>query len=161
LICGLLLYEFEIASVSYTKMPVAGVYWLMWKPIINRIMAFPGRWRDLRESDPSAEDPSAIAISLFASMACLGLLSGVAAPGVAWLTMRWFWWLAYTLIPMSVTAILLYRSCWQPGPSRVARAFLLILLSGLILIGAVLAIGILLAAGCFYVRGLETDMGPG
>jgi hypothetical protein len=57
----------------------------------------------------------------------------VAGRAVELLEVRWIEWLVYAIIPISVTFIILYRSCWNPEIKGVTQTCSLLLLSCIIL----------------------------
>ena len=83
---------------------------------------------------------------VFACLACFGSLTFIywaARPAVERLEVRWAEFLVYAVIPIAVTFIILYRSCWHREIAWVARTGFLLLLSCLILMGVLLAIGVM------------------
>jgi hypothetical protein len=89
-----------------------------------------------------------------ASIACfvsLTFLCWVARPAVELLQVRWIELLVYAIIPITVTFIMLYRSCWHREITGAARTCSLLLLSCLILGGELIAAGFMfcLALLCF------------
>jgi hypothetical protein len=85
---------------------------------------------------------------VFASLACFGSLTFiycVARPAVELLEARWAELLVYAIIPIAVTFIILYRSCWHREITGVARTSSLLLISGLILVGVIVAAGVMLS----------------
>jgi len=57
------------------------------------------------------------------------------------------WWaelLAYAIVPIAVTFVVLYRSCWHREITGAARTGSVLLLSCTILVGELIAMGILL-----------------
>ncbi len=61
----------------------------------------------------------------------------------------WAEWLVYSSIPMAVTFVILYRSCWHREITGLARTSALLLISCLILAGVILAVGFLLCITWF------------
>jgi hypothetical protein len=109
---------------------------------------------------PPPEASSPVGLALFACVASFGLVVLLARPWVALLSIWWIELWVYSLIPVALTFIILYRSTWCPEITGVARTCSLLLLSCAILGGIILAIGLLLALGCFFVLGLKSDLGP-
>lgn len=101
---------------------------------------------------------------VIASIACfVSLLAiySVARPAVELLEIFWEELLAYAVIPISVTFIILYRSCWHREIIGLARTCSLLLLSSLILFGVMLAIGVLLCVLWFCLNALTVTRDPG
>lgn len=87
-------------------------------------------------------------VIILASLACFGSFTfvyWVARPAVELLEVRWAEFLIYAAIPISVTFMILYRSCWHREIARAARACSLLLLSSVILVGVLFAIGVMLS----------------
>jgi len=85
---------------------------------------------------------------VIASIACfvsLLLFYSVARPAVELLEVFWEELLAYAVIPISVTFIILYRSCWHREIVGAARTGCLLLVSSGILAGVLFAIGVMLS----------------
>ena len=85
---------------------------------------------------------------VIASIACfvsLLVFYSVARPAVELLEVFWEELLAYAVLPMAVTFIILYRSCWHREIMGAARTGCLLLLSSGILAGVLLAIGLMLS----------------
>jgi hypothetical protein len=91
---------------------------------------------------PLQRDMVIAAIACFVSLL---VFYSVARPAVELLEVFWEELLAYAVIPMSVTFIVLYRSCWHREIARMARAGFLFLLSGGIFVGVLFAIGLMLS----------------
>ena len=89
---------------------------------------------------PLQRDMVIAAIACFISLL---VFYSVARPVVELLEVFWEELLAYAIIPMAVTFIILYRSCWHREIVGVARTGSLLLLSSVILIGVLLAIGVM------------------
>ncbi len=86
-----------------------------------------------------------------ASLACflsLIIFYWVARSAVNLIAVPWVETLVYALMPISVTFVILYRSCWHPEISTAARTVFL-LLSCAILGGVVFASGILFYTALF------------
>jgi hypothetical protein len=75
---------------------------------------------------------------VMASIACFASLTVFywgARRAVELIEVRWVEWLVYAVIPISVTFIILYRSCWHREITGAARTCSLLLLSCIILGG--------------------------
>jgi hypothetical protein len=93
-----------------------------------------------------------------ASIACFASLIfiyWVASPAVKLLEVRWIELLVYSSIPISVTFIILYRSCWHREITGAARTFCLLLLSGIIFGGEVIATGIIFCIAMFCLNAMQ------
>jgi len=85
---------------------------------------------------------------VIASIACfvsLLVFYSVARPAVELLEVFWEELLAYAVIPIAVTFIILYRSCWHREIVGAARTGCLLLVSSGILAGVLFAIGVMLS----------------
>jgi hypothetical protein len=101
---------------------------------------------DENEQAPEVQSPLQRAM-VTASIACFVSLVSfyyVARPAVAVLESWWVEGLVYAVIPLAVTFVILYRSCWHEEITGAARTWSVLLLSGVILAGVLLAIGIML-----------------
>jgi hypothetical protein len=97
-------------------------------------------------------------VFVIASIACfvsLMIIYWVASPAVKLLEVRWVELLAYAIIPLSVTFIILYRSCWHREITGAARTCSLLLLSCVILSCEFIAIGIMLCIGLFCFNAIS------
>jgi hypothetical protein len=102
--------------------------------------------------------------NIIASLTCFASLLGsywFEKPLVEMLDDPWAEFLVYATIPISVTFIILYRSCWHPEIIGLARTSSLLLLSCLILVGVILAIGILHCVIWFCSTALTVTHDPG
>jgi hypothetical protein len=84
-----------------------------------------------------------IIVASIACFAALALVYCLAAPAVKLLEVWWAELLAYAIIPISVTFIILYRSDWRREISGAARTWSVLLLSLTIFAGVLLAVGVL------------------
>ena len=106
----------------------------------------------------SVQSPSEQAI-VIASICCyvsLIFFYWVAKRVVVRLEVRWIELLVYAIIPITVTFIILYRSCWHREITGAARTCSLLLLSCVILGGELIAIGFML---CMVLFGLNAITG--
>ena len=74
------------------------------------------------------------------------------------------WWaelLIYSIVPISVTFILLYRICWRKELSGWARTCCVLALSCIILAVELIFIGIMLCIIMFGVGAFSNGSGPG
>jgi hypothetical protein len=84
----------------------------------------------------------------------------VERPLVAPIEDRWAEFLFYAPLPMAVTFIVLYRSCWHWEIKGVARTCVLLLLSWSILVGELFAIGVMLCVGWFCLNAVSGGFHP-
>ena len=98
------------------------------------------------EQTPEAQSPlqHAFAIASVACFASLLIVCWAARPAADWLATTWAGLLVYAIIPISVTFIILYRSCWHREILGAARTCRLLLLSCAILAGVSVATGVML-----------------
>jgi hypothetical protein len=118
---------------------------------------------DDNEQRPDVQSPLQRTI-VVASIACfVSSLSfyWIARRTVELLEVDWVQWLVYGIIPITVTFIILYRSCWHPEITGAARTGSLLLLSCVILGGVLLAIGVMLAMLWFCLYAVSSGPGPG
>jgi hypothetical protein len=118
---------------------------------------------DDNEQTPEVQSPSQQAI-VIASIACfvsLLFFYWVARHAVELLEVRWIEWLFYSIVPISVTFIILYRSCWHPEITGAARTCSLLLLSCIILGGVLVASGFMFCISLFCVNALSVTTDPG
>jgi hypothetical protein len=110
------------------------------------------------EQTPPDESPlqRVFAIASIACFASLMFIYWVASPAVKLLEVRWVELLVYAIIPLSVTFIILYRSCWHREITGAARTCFLLLLSCAILSCEFVAIGIML---CIVLFGFNAITG--
>jgi hypothetical protein len=111
---------------------------------------------DDNEQTPDVQSPLQRAV-VMASIACfvsLIIIYWVARPAVELLHVRWVEWLVYAIIPISVTFIILYRSCWHPEITGAARTYSLLLLSCIILVGVFIAIGFIILGVFAFFSGI-------
>ena len=108
---------------------------------------------DDNEQTPEVQSPSQRAI-VIASIACfisLIIFYWVARHAVELLEVRWIEWLVYAIIPISVTFIILYRSCWHREITGAARTCSLLLISCIILGGDLIAVGAMLCMAVSFI----------
>ena len=118
-------------------------------------------WFHVRhEDDPPAETTAPVGVALLACFASLALTYWLTRSLVTQLSVWWIQLWVYALVPVAVTFIILYRSCWHPKITGAARTCSLLLLSCAIFAGTLLAIGLLLAVGCLFVSVLQPNFGP-
>lgn len=107
----------------------------------------------MNDNEQTSQDQSPLQRAFtIASTACfvsLIIFYWVARPVVERLQVRWVELLVYAIIPLSVTFIILYRSCWHREITGAARTCSLLLLSCVILSCEFVAIGIMLCIGLF------------
>jgi hypothetical protein len=115
---------------------------------------------ELKPEVPSSSEQAVViaSIACFASWIAFYL---AAKPVVELLQVRWAEILVYLIIPISVTFIILYRSCWHPEITGAARTCSLLLLSCIILVGTLVASGFMLCMAAFCVNALSVTRDPG
>ncbi len=89
-----------------------------------------------------------------ASLTCLISLIffyGAASGVVSELRVWWEEWLVYATVPVLLTFFILYRSCWHPEITGVARTCSVFLLSCAILAGDIVAVGAMLCLAVFVI----------
>jgi hypothetical protein len=112
---------------------------------------------DDNEQTPEVQSPFQRAM-VMASIACfvsLIFFYWVARPAVVRLEVRWAELLVYAIIPISVTFIILYRSCWHREITGAARTCSLLLLSCIILGGELIAIGFMFCMASFCLNAIS------
>ena len=100
---------------------------------------------------------------VIASIACfvsLLVFYSVARPAVELLEVFWEELLAYAVIPMAVTFIILYRSCWHREIVGAARTGCLLLISCIILFGVLFGIGVMICMGWFCLNAVSGGFHP-
>jgi carbon starvation protein CstA len=104
----------------------------------------------MNDNEPSAEIQSPLQrVFVVASLACFIslIISYLAArTAVNLLAVPWVTMLVYAFVPMAVTFVILFRSCWHREFSAAIRTYYLLLLSCVITGGVLGASGIM-----FYV----------
>ena len=102
----------------------------------------------MNSNEPDPEEPSPLQrVFATASIVCFASLMifyWVARPVIELLEVRWIECMVYSTIPITVTFIILYRSCWHQEIIGAARTCALLLLSGVVLGGVVSVMGIML-----------------
>jgi hypothetical protein len=89
-------------------------------------------------SEPTEASQPPIGIAAFACMVCLGVVYLAARPVVSWLHIWWAGVLIYSVIPISVAFIILYRSSWHHELPSVKRILFMILSSCIVFCGVIL-----------------------
>jgi len=125
----------------------------VWSVLLNR-------FRALNQGEPETDGRPPVGISLLACLACFGIVFAVARPAEALFSTGWIELLYYPLLPVAVTFMILYRSCWHPEITGAPRTCSLLLLSSVIFCGVFLAWGMMLATGCFFAIVFQPNMGP-
>ena len=105
------------------------------------------------EQAPEVQSPlrRAIVIAFIASFVSLILFYCVARPAVSQLQVWWVELLVYAFIPIAVTFIILYRSCWHREITGAARTCSLLLLSSVILGSELIAVGAMLCMAALFI----------
>jgi hypothetical protein len=112
--------------------------------------------QNMEGTEPESEIMSSRAIRL-GSLACLIsalVFWGIAHALVSRMQVWWMEALVYSLVPISVTFIILYRSCWRREITGAARTLRLLAFSCLIATGEVVA-------GTMALALMLDDMGIG
>jgi hypothetical protein len=129
------------------------------KCIIKRSTRYSGHLSVMDDNEPAPEEQSpvqrAVVIASIACFASLMLFYWVARPAIERLEIRWAKFLVCAIIPMAVTFIILYRSCWHREITGAARTCSLLLLSCVILGGELIAIGFMLGLAWFCVMAIS------
>jgi hypothetical protein len=123
---------------------------------------FARLFRDPDRQEPDNQPTDAklpVGAAAFVCLACVAFVSLSGRFWVARLGGRWTEFLVYALIPVSITFIILYRSCWHLDMARPVRVGCLMLFSFLILGGDMLFFGIMVALFCIFVG--ISRVGPG
>jgi hypothetical protein len=107
----------------------------------------------MNHNDQPSEIQSPVGLSAFVCFVALAFIYWVARPAVKLLEVGWAELLVYAIIPISVTFITLYRSCWHREVTGAARTLSLIFLSCLIFGGVLVAVVIIIIlASLVYSR---------
>jgi hypothetical protein len=122
---------------------------------------FVGRFMGHRDQPPEFQFPfsRAIGVASFVCFVSLILVYWIARPAVRLIEVRWVGWLAYALLPVTVTFITLYRSSWHPEMRGAARTGSVLLVSCVILGCILLIAGTLVSIGWFYLSGISPRSG--
>jgi hypothetical protein len=112
---------------------------------------------DDNDQMPEVQSPlqRAVVIASIACFASLTLFYWVARPAVELLEVGWAEFLAYAILPITVTFIILYRSCWHREVTGIARTGSLLLLSCIILGSEVIVIGFMLCVAMFCFNAIQ------
>jgi hypothetical protein len=97
----------------------------------------------------------AVLLATFACFVSLAFCYWVARPVVESIEVSWIEFLAYALVPMAVTFMILYRSCWHREIFGARRTCSLLLLSFTILGGVILGSSLLLYMAMFGLNALS------
>jgi len=97
----------------------------------------------------------AVILATFACFGSLALFYWAARPLVNLIDIPWIEFLAYALVPMVVTFLILFRSCWHREISSAKRACSLLLLSFTILGGVIIGSSLLLYLAMFGLNALS------
>jgi hypothetical protein len=112
---------------------------------------------DNNGQSPEVQPPLQRAV-VMASIACFASLTffyWVARPAVESIEDGWAEFMVYAIIPMTVTFIILYRSCWHREITGIARTGSLLLLSCIILGSEVIAVGFMLCVAMFCFNAIQ------
>jgi hypothetical protein len=115
------------------------------------------------QSAPDAQSPLQ-RVFVVASISCLAsllIIFWIARRGVEMLEDVCYEIPVYSIIPISVTFTILYRSCWNPEIIGVWRSCHLLLISLFILIGVFLTIAIACFMVEFFIWSVVGGFGPG
>lgn len=83
----------------------------------------------MNPDEQSAENQPPVGLASLACLACLAIIYLAARPFVVRLDVWWAEWLVYSLVPIAVTFVILYRSCWHRERAAVARTLSLFFFS--------------------------------
>jgi hypothetical protein len=97
----------------------------------------------------------AVILAVFACFVSLALIYWASRPLVNQLEVPWIEFLAYALVPMAVTFMILYRSGWHREIFGARRTCSLLLLSFTILGGVILGSSLLLYMAMFGLNALS------
>jgi hypothetical protein len=114
------------------------------------------------EQTPSL-DPSSEQSMVIVSLGCFISLTGfywITRPLVLRLQIWWAELLIYSIVPISVTFILLYRSCWHSELLGWARTSCVLALSCIILAIELIIIGIIICIIIFCVNAVSGGFHP-
>ena len=120
----------------------------------------PGRIRALNRGEPETDGQPPVGLSILAGLVCYAPVFAAGRPAEALFGTGWIELLHYPLLPVTVTFMILYRSCWHPEITGVPRTCSLLLISGLVFCGIFLATGMMLAIGCLFAIVYQPNMGP-
>jgi hypothetical protein len=115
------------------------------------------------QSTPEVQSPLQRTF-VIASILCfvsLLIVYYLAWPAVALLEAAWVQLLVYSAIPLLVTFVILYHSCWHPEIMGATRTYILILISSIMIVGVMCAIGVMLCFIWFCTNAVTGGPGPG
>jgi hypothetical protein len=114
---------------------------------------------------PASEVQSPIQrIFVIASIGCFAsllIVYWIARPAVELLEDVWIETLVYAIVPLCMTFVVLYHSCWHPEIAGAARTGILLFVSLVILFGVLFAIGVGLCMIWFCINAVTGGPGPG
>jgi hypothetical protein len=113
-----------------------------------------------QQSEVQSPLQRAVVIAAIACFVSLAFSYWMGRPAVGLLEDRWAELLAYAIIPMAVTFIILYRSCWHREIMGAVRTCVLLLLSWVILLGVLLAVGVMLCMAWFCLNAVTGGFHP-
>lgn len=135
------------------------------KPIFKRFIHFPP-WShpavinpDESSSDEQSPLQRAVAFAFVACFVALTFIYWAARPLVARLGVWWAEVLVYAIIPVAVTFVILYRSCWHRELAGRRRMGSVLLVSCAIFAGVLLATGVLISLAWFGSIAIRTGIG--
>jgi hypothetical protein len=96
-----------------------------------------------------------VILACFACFISLAFFYWAARPVVNLLAVPWIEFLAYALLPMTVTFSILYRSCWHREIAGAKRTCSLLLISCIILAGVIIGSSSLLYVAMFGLNALS------
>ena len=105
----------------------------------------------MNENDESSERQPPVVMAALACLICCPVMYWAAGPAMDRLEAWWAKLLFYSLIPLLVTFITLYRSCWHREMAGAARTGCLVVLSCVIFCSDLVIIGILVAVFSIFV----------
>jgi hypothetical protein len=135
------------------------------KLIFKRLIHFPS-WSHpavINPAEPPSDEQSPLQrVMAIASVACFAALTFVywaARPAVARLGVWWAEVLVYAIIPVAVTFVILYRSCWHQEIAGGRRTCSVLLASCAIFAGVLLATGVMVSLAWFGSIAIRTGVG--
>ncbi len=94
----------------------------------------------MNPDEPSAENQPPVGLASLACLVCLAIIYLAARPFVMLIEVWWAECLVYSLVPITVTFIILHRSCWHRERAAVARTLSLFFFSCFIFVVVVFVI---------------------
>jgi hypothetical protein len=95
--------------------------------------------------------PRIVGVASLSCLVSLILFYWAVRGAVSEIGVWWEEWLVYATVPVLLTFLILYRSCWHPEITGAARTCYLFLLSCLIFAGDIVAVGAMLGLAVFFI----------